>query len=258
LGGLTIGNVDLPDPPLNPNAPAKPGVLRVQQAVRANGAAIEYGPLKTKRSYRRVPLTAETTALLPDYLAEHPRADQTDAPLWPGMALTRPRPTGVRGTPAATGAATTGVEDAPPSATAKARAQRQADALADLTVEDAEKRLVLDWTQPLRHATFYKAVYRPAVLRANRLTPTAKLSPAQSFHSLRHSYASLCLAAGIRPIDIAEFMGHRDVKTTLTVYAHLINTDDHTSNMAALGVLAAPSQPPTYGENVVQLRANMM
>ena len=48
----TIGNVDLPDPPLNPNVPAKPGVLRVQQAVRPNGAAIEYGPLKTKQSYR--------------------------------------------------------------------------------------------------------------------------------------------------------------------------------------------------------------
>ncbi len=33
-------------------------------------------------------------------------------------------------------------------------------------------------------------------------------------------------------------MGHRDVKTTLTVYAHLINIDDHTGNMAALGGLA--------------------
>jgi hypothetical protein len=43
--------------------------------------------------------------------------------------------------------------------------------LADLTVAEAEKRLVLDWAKPLRHATFYKAVYRPAVLRANRLTP---------------------------------------------------------------------------------------
>ena len=85
---------------------------------------------------------------------------------------------------------------------------------------------MLDWTQPLRHATFYKAVYRPAVLRTNRLAPTAKLSPDQSFNWLRHTYASLCLAAGIRPIDIAELMGHRDVKTTLTVYAHLINTDD--------------------------------
>lgn len=237
LGGLTIANVELPDPPLNPNAPAKPGVLRIEQAARAKGSAIEYGPLKTKQSYRRVPLTAETTALLRDYLAEHPRRDEPTAPLFPGTRLTTPRPTGRRATPGAPGAATTGVEEAAPNATAKVRARRQADALAGLTVEDAEKRLVLDWTQPLRHATFYKSVYRPAVLRANRLTPTAKVDTEQSFHSLRHTYASLCLAAGIRPIDIAELMGHRDVKTTLTVYAHLINTDDHTGNMAALGAL---------------------
>jgi integrase len=140
----------------------------------------------------------------------------------------------------------------PPSATAKARARRQAEALAELTGEDAEKRLVLDWNQPLRHATFYKAVYRPAVLRVNRLIPTVKLDPNHSFHSLRHTYASLCLAAGIRPIDIAELMGHRDVKTTLTVYVHLINTDDHTGNTAALGALSAPAQNPSYG-NVIPL-----
>jgi integrase len=192
LGGLTIANVELPEPSLNPNAPAKPGVLRVQQAARANGASIEYGPLKTKQSYRRVPLTAETTELLRDYLVEHPRRDEPTAPLFPGTTLTRPRPTGVPATPAASGEAATGAEEAAPSATAKDRARRQADALAELSVEDAEKRLVLDWTTPLRHATFYKAVYRPAVLRANRLTPTVKLDPEQSFHSLRHTYASLC------------------------------------------------------------------
>lgn len=63
---------------------------------------------------------------------------------------------------------------------------------------------------------------------------------------MRHTYASLSLAAGIRPIDIAALMGgHRDVKTTLTVYAHLINTDDHTGNMAALGALSAPVQNPS-------------
>lgn len=253
LGGLTIANVELSDAPLNPNTPPKPGVFRVHQAARAKGAAIEYGPLKTKQSYRRVPLTAETTALLRDYLAEHPRADEPDAPLWPGMSLTRPRPTGVRVDAAAPGAATTAVKEAAPSASAKDRARRQADALAKLSVEDAEKRLVLDWTTPLRHATFYKAVYRPAVLRANRLTPAAKLDPDQSFHSLRHTYASLCLAAGIRPIDIAALMGHRDVKTTLTVYAHLINTDDHTGNMAALGALSAPAAKPSYGANVIPL-----
>ncbi|OBI79839.1 tyrosine-type recombinase/integrase [Mycobacterium asiaticum] len=237
LGGLTIANIELPDPPLNPNAQAKPGVLRVEQAARAKGAAIEYGPLKTKQSYRRVPLTAKTTELLRDYLGQHPRVNEPDAPLFPGTTLTRPRPTGASATAHPPREASTGVEDISPKTTAKARARRQADALAELTMEDAEKRLVLDWIQPLRHATFYKAVYRPAVLRANRLSPTAKLDPDQSFHSLRHTYASLCLAAGIRPIDIAALMGHRDVKTTLTVYAHLINTDDHTGNMAALGAL---------------------
>ena len=32
LGGLTIANVELPNAPLNQNAPAKPGVLRVEHA----------------------------------------------------------------------------------------------------------------------------------------------------------------------------------------------------------------------------------
>ena len=55
-----------------------------------------------------------------------------------------------------------------------------------------------------------------------------------------------------KPIDIAEFMGHRDVKTTLTVYAHLINTDDHAGNMAALGALGI-GPTPSYGGNVIPL-----
>ncbi len=46
-------------------------------------------------------------------------------------------------------------------------------------------------------------------------------------------------------------MGHRDVKTTLTVYAHLINTDEHSGNMAALGALSAPAQKT----NVIPLRS---
>lgn len=56
-------------------------------------------------------------------------------------------------------------------------------------MEDAEKRLVLDWGSPLRHPTFYKAVFRPAVLRANRTADTALLPPELKFHALRHTYA---------------------------------------------------------------------
>jgi hypothetical protein len=69
--------------------------------------------------------------------------------------------------------------------------QRQATALAELSVAEAGDRLVLDWSEPLRHGAWYKAVYRPAVLRAMRHNPRAGLSAALKFHSLRHTYASL-------------------------------------------------------------------
>jgi hypothetical protein len=41
------------------------------------------------------------------------------------------------------------------------------------------------------------------------------------------------------------------VRFPLTVYTHLINTDDHAGNMAALGALAAASKK--YGGNVIPL-----
>lgn len=108
-----------------------------------------------------------------------------------------------------------------------------------LTVDEAQARLSLDWHALLRHQTFYKAVYRPAVLRANRLLPSVALPPALKFHALRHTYASLCVAAGIPPLEIARFMGHAKVTTTLSVYAHLF-ADDHSDAMAALGAMGEP------------------
>lgn len=48
---------------------------------------------------------------------------------------------------------------------------------------------------------------------------------------LRYTYASLWVAAGIRAVGDQPVHGPREVTTTLTVYAHLINTDDHTGNM---------------------------
>ena len=119
------------------------------------------------------------------------------------------------------------------------KANRQATALADLATAEAGERLVLDWDAPLRHATFYKAVFRPAVLRARRLNPTAALPAQLKFHALRHTYASLCIAAGRPPLEVARFMGHAKVTTTLGVYAHLYD-DDHTDAMAALGAMETP------------------
>jgi integrase len=117
-------------------------------------------------------------------------------------------------------------------------------------VAEAEKRLMLDWTALLWHPTFYKAIFRPAVLRANRLAPAAALPAELKFHSLRHTYASLCVAAGIKPTKLSGRMGHGNVRTTLDIYVHLFPDDDASEDMAALGAMG---QAKPEG-NVVALR----
>lgn len=45
-------------------------------------------------------------------------------------------------------------------------------------------------------------------------------------------------------------MGHSKPTTTLAIYTHLFNTDDHAEAIAALGAMATK---PTYGANVAPL-----
>jgi integrase len=168
LAGLQVGDVTLPKASLNPNAPAKPGALRVDRTVARIGGELTYITPKTKGSRRSVPLTAATTTLLSDYLREHPRRDEPTAPLFPSMALKPTHQTGEERLTLNQRVDEPGIEPG-----SRAKALRQATALAELDPKEAADRLVLDWTAPLNHAAFYKAVYRPAVLRANRLTPTA-------------------------------------------------------------------------------------
>jgi integrase len=88
-------------------------------------------------------------------------------------------------------------------------------------------------------------VFRPAVLRANRTGETA-LSPELKFHALRHTYASLCVAAGIKPAKLSGRMGCANVRTTLDVYVQLCPDGDATDDMAALDALAAAEPKPAY------------
>jgi integrase len=74
------------------------------------------------------------------------------------------------------------------------------------------------------------------------------LSPDLKFHALRHTYASLCVAAGIPPLQLSRFMGHAKVTTTLAIYTHLFD-DDHAEAMAAFEALGRPAAP-----NVVPMR----
>lgn len=51
------------------------------------------------------------------------------------------------------------------------------------------------------------------------------LPPKMRWHDLRHTYASLMLAAGIPPYKLSRWMGHASLVTTDTVYSHLYPSD---------------------------------
>jgi integrase len=64
-----------------------------------------------------------------------------------------------------------------------------------------------------RKDNFMARVFRPAVRRAEL--------DGLTFHDLRHTYASLMVAAGVTPHVIAEQLGHRDARLVLERYGHL-------------------------------------
>lgn len=62
--------------------------------------------------------------------------------------------------------------------------------------------------------------------------------PKLSFHGLRHSYATLALASGMKPWDLSDRLGHSSVAFTLQVYRHAIPADqDNAAGAAAAFIL---------------------
>jgi integrase len=49
--------------------------------------------------------------------------------------------------------------------------------------------------------------------------------PHMTIHSLRHTYATTALNAGVAAQNVARLLGHKDGATTLRFYAHYINTE---------------------------------
>jgi integrase len=64
-----------------------------------------------------------------------------------------------------------------------------------------------------RKDNFMARVFRPAVRRAGL--------DGLTFHDLRHTAASLMIAAGVPPMIVAEQLGHRDARLVLQRYGHL-------------------------------------
>jgi integrase len=51
--------------------------------------------------------------------------------------------------------------------------------------------------------------------------------PKFTFHALRHFAGSAWLAEGMRIQDVSWNLGHKDIKTTMRIYAHQLKEDDH-------------------------------
>jgi integrase len=68
----------------------------------------------------------------------------------------------------------------------------------------------------LRRTTFYRTMFQPAVKAAG--------VPEIRFHDLRHTHATLLLAAGEHVKVVSERLGHASVQITLNTYAHVLPT----------------------------------
>lgn len=60
----------------------------------------------------------------------------------------------------------------------------------------------------------------------------AGLNPEHTPHSLRHTFASECIAAGLPDTQIAYYLGHKSPQTTRLIYAHIF--DRHKQSIADL------------------------
>jgi len=69
-------------------------------------------------------------------------------------------------------------------------------------------------------------ILRPVIARANRALEEQGLAPISegvTFHSLRHTYASLMAEAGVDPAYTKAQIGHTNASFTMTVYTHVGN-----------------------------------
>lgn len=67
---------------------------------------------------------------------------------------------------------------------------------------------------PVRRAAFHKNKFKPLLASAGL--------PEIRFHDLRHTSATLMLAAGVHPKVMQERLGHSDINITLDIYSHVL------------------------------------
>lgn len=78
---------------------------------------------------------------------------------------------------------------------------------------------------PLRRQNVLRRSYVPILEAAGFATKATKDNPAVRmirFHDLRHTSATLLLAANVHPKVVQERLGHSKVSVTLDIYSHVL------------------------------------
>lgn len=70
------------------------------------------------------------------------------------------------------------------------------------------------------------SIYSRQAINLPRMCKSVGIEP-RSFHALRHTHATILLAAGIHPKIVQERLGHAKISTTLDTYSHLIPGMQH-------------------------------
>ena len=70
--------------------------------------------------------------------------------------------------------------------------------------------------QPIRRSNLHRRSWKPLLKRAGL--------PDVPFHALRHTAATLALAAGVNPNVVQERLGHSTITLTLDTYSHAVPT----------------------------------
>jgi integrase len=99
-------------------------------------------------------------------------------------------------------------------------------------LSDTELVFPTEAGSPAHRSNVLRGILYPAMSRAKlrRL----------GMHSLRHSYASILLAQGTPPTEVAGYLGHSSPAVTMTIYAHwLPKVETNSVNRMASAILSA-------------------
>lgn len=209
VAGLEVGDLTF-----TPGPKCSVRVARTKD--RKNGECVTGTP-KSKKSRRTVPLPGWLAERMAAYLAEHPRADEPTAPLWPS----RKNGGGYR-----------------------AAGQRYAVPL------DWSQPLAMGAFYDTIVKPALEAVGLPASRPATATTPSVR---GVRLHDLRHTFAVLQLSAGVHFMQVSKWLGHSTFTLTLDVYGDYIPEEDGgaANNLPEPPALLTPAA--TLPSNVVRL-----